>query len=149
MMSDVENAAVPMSLPALIQHALQQGLHQVEAAGSPLHPFLVADDGTIALLFDPAGRAEPMDMAMQAIRGEPKLAAARRIAVVLDTRITLQDRPKSDAILVLACERSGGEGETWAHFYRPKGWFRPFRREGEAMQVGAAKNLFDEALAPA
>lgn len=146
-MSDSGHAPEPMSLSALIEYALQQGLRQVEAAGSPLHPFLVADDGTIALLFDPTGRADPMDMAMQAIRGEPKLAAARRIAVVLDTRITLQDRPKSDAILVLACQRDGGEGEAWAHFYRPKRWFRPFRREGESMQAGATKNLFDEALA--
>ena len=148
-MTDNASAPMPMTLPALIQFALEQGVRQVEAAGSPLHPFLVTSEGTMALLFDAEQRADPMDMAVRALRDDPMLASAQRVAVVLDTRVTPKDRPKTDAILVLACERDAGEGEAWARFYRPKGWFRRFRSDGDAVQVGTAKNLFDVALAPA
>lgn len=144
-----EAAAASSSLRTLIDDALEQGIRQVEAAGSPLNPFLMTDSGEAAFLFDPTGEASPIDLALGALRKSPALAGAQRLALVLDTRITTKEGSKSDAILVLACDRGGGEGESWARFYRPKGWFRRFRAEADAQQVGTARNLFEAALEPA
>lgn len=143
-MGDASGSA-GMSLRELIEHCLAQGIQQVQAAGSPLHPFLVSDTGTMALLLDPSGQAGPVDMALQALAREPTLRDARRVGLVLDTRITGEDGRKSDAILVIACERDAGDGETWAHCYRPKGLLRRFRAEAQAEKIGGAKNLFEAA----
>ena len=86
------------SLDQLIELALAQGLSQVEAAGSPLHPFYFSETGQMHVMFNP-GDADPMELAYQAIKSEsPDI---QRCALVIDTRVTLSDGKKWDAIAVM------------------------------------------------
>jgi hypothetical protein len=133
------------TLRELVDVGLEQGIAQVEAVGSPLHPFLVAEDGTLMVLFDAEGGTDPMRMALPAIK--QRMPNVQRCVLVLDSRVTLQDGKKWDAILVMACERDAERGEVWAQRYVPKGFFRKFRVEGTREQVGEVRNFIQAALA--
>ncbi|HSW14474.1 MAG TPA: hypothetical protein VLI06_16625, partial [Solimonas sp.] len=133
------------TLGNLIQHALTQGIDQVRVVGSPLHSFYLDERGEAHFLLDLQGGADPMTMALEAIQS--KTPGIRQCALVVDSRITLEDGKKRDAIVVMACERGGGNGQTWAQCYIPKGWFKPFREHGERQQIGEAKNFIAVALA--
>lgn len=139
-----EKPTVPLTLSQLVKNALDQGIRQVEAAGSPLHPILLDDTGRLMLLFDDSG-ADPMELACQAIKKEA--SDAIRCALVIDSRLTLEGGKKWDAIVVMACQRGSAEGEVWAQRYVPKGLFRKFRVEGEPEQVGKSKDFISAALA--
>ena len=73
----------------LIALALEQGVRQVEAAGSPLHPLLFDDHGTTMLLYDERGGTDPMELACTAIR--ERAPGTEYCAPVIDTRITFTD----------------------------------------------------------
>ena len=49
-----------LTLEDIVSRALEQGIAQVQAAGSPLHPFLLDETGTVMLLYDDTGGVEPM-----------------------------------------------------------------------------------------
>lgn len=84
-----------------------------------------------------------MEIALKTLRTEG--AAATACALVLDSRITMHDGKKTDAIVVMASRRDGSLGETWAQAYRPKGLFRSFKVLPMREQVATSKNLFTEA----
>jgi len=132
------------ALEALVGKGLSQGIAQVAAVGSPLHPFILDETGKMYVLFDPSGARDPMELALRAIR--ERLSGIQRCALVIDTRITTTDGRKSDAILVMACERDAETGESWAQCYVPKGFFRKFRSEGEPERVGDVRNFIRIAL---
>jgi hypothetical protein len=134
-----------MTLSEMMQEALEQGIRQVRAARSRLHPFLVVDPAKILFLFDPSGQSEPMEMALTAIREHAP--ACERVVLVLNTTLTAQDGRKSDAIVAMGSERGQETGPMWAQIYRPGSWFRRFRVEGERETIGEVKNLIREALA--
>jgi hypothetical protein len=141
-----DHAQLPLTLSQLIQNALKQGVQQVEAAGSPLHPLLLDDTGRLMILFDTSG-TDPMELACRAIQKEAPDAI--RCALVIDSRITGQDGKKWDAIVAMACQRGGEQGEVWAQRYVPKSLFRKFRVEGAPEKIGAAKDFISAALADA
>lgn len=134
-----------LSLDELVKTGLDQGVAQVEAAGTPLNPFYVSEKGKLYVLVDNVGGVDPMEMALKAIKDQtPDIEGC---ALVIDTRVTLSDGKKWDAILVMACERTAEEGVLWVQRYVPKGWFRKFRIEGEPEKMGKAKNFISVALA--
>ena len=132
-----------MSLGALIEFALDQGLAQVEKAGSPLHPFLVTERGRAWFFVRTKGDGDPMAIALETLRAEG--ASATACALVMDSRIALGGGEKVDAVVVMVSQRDGGEGEVWAAGYRPKGLLRAFKRLPLREKVAASKNLFAEA----
>ncbi|HPV73402.1 MAG TPA: hypothetical protein PLX31_00825 [Gemmatimonadaceae bacterium] len=134
-----------MSYPALIEFALDQGTAQVAEVGSPLNPFLVTETGRAHFFVSLKGDGDPMEIALKTLRAEAKGASA--CALVLDSRITMRDGKKTDAIVVMASRRDGSLGETWAQGYRPKGLFRSFKVLPMREQVATSKNLFTEAEA--
>ena len=134
-----------LTIGQLIDRGLTQGIAQVQAAGSPLHPFLFDETGTMYLLFDETGGRDPMDLALSAIK--EKIPNVRRCVLVLDTRIAAAGGKKMDAILVMACDRDVELGDVWAQRYVPKGWFRKFKTHGEREKVAAARNFIAAALA--
>ena len=134
-----------MSYPALIEFALDQGTKQVAEVGSPLNPFLVTETGRAHFFVSLKGDGDPMEIALKTLRAEAKGASA--CALVLDSRITMRDGKKTDAIVVMASRRDGSLGETWAQGYRPKGLFRSFKVLPMREQVATSKNLFTEAEA--
>lgn len=140
------NAA--MSYDALVAFALDQGTKQVAEVGSPLNPFLVTESGRAHFFVSLKGDGDPMEIALKTLRTEGQ--AATSCALVLDSRITMHDGKKTDAIVVMASRRDGSLGETWAQAYRPKGLFRSFKVLPMREQVATSKNLFAEAdgLAP-
>lgn len=142
-----ENRAKPaLSLTDLSRRGLEQGIKQVQAAGSPLqHPFLMDEAGRLHVLFDAAGDSDPMELAFHAIKR--KLPNVQRCALVIDSRLTYARGKKWDAIVVMACERGAAEGEVWAQRYVPKGWFKKFRVEGESEMVAKARDFISAALA--
>jgi hypothetical protein len=133
-----------MTLSEMIQDALEQGIRQVKAAGSPLHPFMVVDPAKILFLFDPSGQTEPMEMALSAIREHAP--ECKRVVLVLDTMLTTQDGRKSDAIVAMGSELGQETGPMWAQIYRPRRWFRRFRVEGSSRRLPKSE-LIREALA--
>lgn len=135
----------PMGLRDLIDFSLEQGIRQVEAAGSPLHPFLIEGNGRAHFFMRESGDADPMEIALQTLRTAAH--GATTCALVIDARITLTGGKKTDAILVIASERGVPEGEMWAQAYRPKGFLRSFKRLPMRERVGSSRNLFDEAVA--
>lgn len=134
-----------MSLTALIEFAVEQGLAQVEKVGSPLHPFLVEETGRAHFFVPASGDGDPMEIALQTLRGDGRHATA--CALVIDSRIAIGNEAKTDAIVVVASARDAAEGEIWAHRYRPRGWLRSFKRIAAREKVAASKNLFAEAAA--
>lgn len=134
-----------MSYPALIEFALNQGTAQVAEVGSPLNPFLVTETGRAHFFVCLKGDGDPVQIALKTLRAEAKGATA--CALVLDSRITMRDGKKTDAIVVMASRRDGSLGETWAQGYRPKGLFRSFKVLPMREQVATSKNLFTEAEA--
>lgn len=140
-----EKPAIPLTMPQLIKNALDQGIRQVEAAGSPLHPLLLDDTGRLMILFD-TSETDPMELACQAIQREA--ADAIRCALVIDSRLTMEGGKKWDAIVVMACQRGSEAGELWAQRYVPKGLFRKFRVEGEPENIGKCKDFISAALEP-
>lgn len=132
-----------MSYAELIAFALDQGTKQVAEVGSPLNPFLVTETGRAHFFVCTKGDGDPMEIALRTLRTEEKEAAA--CALVLDSRITMHDGKKSDAIVVMASRRDGSLGETWAQAYRPKGLFRSFKVLPMREKVATSKNLFTEA----
>lgn len=132
-----------MSYSALIDFALDQGTKQVAEVGSPLNPFLVTESGRAHFFVSLKGDGAPMEIALKTLRTEG--AAATACALVLDSRITMHDGKKTDAIVVMASRRDGSLGETWAQAYRPKGLFRSFKVLPMREQVATSKNLFTEA----
>lgn len=141
-MTAVADTRVPFA--ELVERALEQGLTQVEAVGSPLHPFLLDDRGRMLLLFDEQGGVDPMELACAAIKTHA--ADAAHCALVLDSRLTFADGKKWDAIVVMACVRGSDEGVVRAQRYVPKGLFRKFRREGVVEDVGTSKDFISVAL---
>ncbi len=132
------------TLLVLARTALAQGVEQLQAAGSPLHPFFLDERGGITFLFDQQGGVDPMTMALQAIRqNAPDIL---RCALVIDSRIGYHDGKTWDAIVVMACERGQAEGVVLAQRYVPKGWFRALRLEGEAEEIAKARNFIAAAL---
>ncbi|MCU0619555.1 MAG: hypothetical protein MUF40_06620, partial [Gemmatimonadaceae bacterium] len=136
-------AGGPMGVDALIQFALDQGTAQVEAAGSPLNAFLVDDTGRAHFFVCLAGDGDPMEVALRTLRTDTVRPDA--CALVLDTRITMRDGTKTDAILVMASRRGAPQGETWAQAYRPKGWLRKFKVLPFREQVATSRSLFEAA----
>lgn len=131
------------TIEALARDALILGIQQVEAAGSPLHPFFLDESGKMCLLYTEEA-IDPMQLLMPALRDQmPQIV---RCALVMDTRITGSDGRKCDAIVVMACERDQDEGVVLAQRYVPKGWFRKFRTEGEREQIAACRNFIRAAL---
>lgn len=137
------NAAL-VDLSELVKHALDQGITQVQAAGSPLHPLLFDDTGKMMILFDESGQVDPMALACHAIKNN--CAETKHCALTIDTRITFTDGKQWDAIVVMSCVRGSDEGAVWAQRYVPKGLFRKFRTEGEPEQIGKAKDFITVAL---
>lgn len=137
-----------MSYAALIEFALDQGTKQVAEVGSPLNPFLVTESGRAHFFVSLKGDGDPIEIALRTLRTDASAATA--CALVLDSRITMRDGTKTDAIVVMASRRDGSLGETWAQAYRPKGLFRSFKVLPMREQVATSKNLFMEAdgLAP-
>jgi hypothetical protein len=133
-----------VELSKLVELALAQGIKQVEAAGSPLHPLLFDDTGKMMILFDESGAKDPMELACDAIRSHAP--ETLHCALAIDTRITLADGKKWDAIVVMACTRGSDDGTAWAQRYVPKGLFRKFRAEGAPEQVGKSKDFITVAL---
>ena len=131
------------ALMPLIQRALHEGVRQVQAAGSPLHPLLFVDGDRVFFLYR-EGDEDPMSLALQAIQSQA--TDARRCALVVDSRITGEDGRRWDAIVVMACERGRERGEVWAQRYAPKRLFRSFRIEGEAEQIGESRDFISHAL---
>jgi hypothetical protein len=113
--------------------------------GSPLNPFLVTETGRAHFFVSLKGDGDPMEIALKTLRAEAKGASA--CALVLDSRITMRDGKKTDAIVVMASRRDGSLGATWAQGYRPKGLFRSFKVLPMREQVATSKNLFTEAEA--
>jgi len=134
-----------LTLEDIVSRALEQGIVQVQAAGSPLHPFLLDETGTVMLLYDDTGGVDPMELALQAIKTQRP--GIQRCALVIDSRVTLGDGKKWDAIVAMACDRSQPLGVVMAQRYVPKGLFRKFRSEGAPEQIGQAKNFIEVALA--
>lgn len=138
-----ENLAL-VDLSELVKRALEQGITQVQAAGSPLHPLLFDDSGKMMVLFDESGTMDPMALACDAIKSH--CPETRHCALTIDTKITLPDGKKWDAIVVMSCVRGSDEGAVWAQRYVPKGLFRKFRTEGEPEQIGKSKDFISVAL---
>ena len=134
-----------MSLATLIEFALDQGVTQVEQAGSPLNPFLIYDTGRTTFFVSEQGESDPLEIALQTLRETGANVTA--CALVVDSRITMRDGKTTDAIVVMASVRGATEGELWAQGYRPKGFLRSFKRLPLREQVGTTKNLFAEAAA--
>jgi hypothetical protein len=132
-----------MSFDALIEYALDQGVTQVGAVGSPLNPFLVYNTGRTHFFVCLEGDGDPMEIALQTLRADT--AQSDACALVIDTRITLVDGKKTDAIIVMASQRGMPEGVTWAQSYRPKGLFRSFRILPFRQKVATSLSLFDAA----
>jgi hypothetical protein len=132
-----------MTFDALIQYALDQGVTQVAAAGSPLNPFLIYDTGRAHFFVCLAGDGDPMEIALQTLQNDSVQPAA--CALVLDSRITMAGGKKADAIVVMASQRNEPEGVTWAQTYRPKGLFRSFKVLPLREQVATSLSLFDAA----
>jgi hypothetical protein len=135
----------PLSFDALIQYALDQGTAQVGKVGSPLNAFLVYDTGRAHFFDCPAGDGNPIGIALQTLHADMVQPAA--CALVIDTRITIADGKKTDAIVVMAAQRGVAKGVTWAQAYRPKGIFRSFKVLPMREAVGTSRNLFAEAAA--
>lgn len=139
-----ESATVSPAVEALIARALHQGITQVTAVGSPLHPLLFDDSEKMYILYDGGKGADPMAMALQAIRtNTPDTTIA---ALVIDTRLTFTDGKTWDAITVMIVERGEETGTMWAQRYVPKGLFRKFRTEGEPEEVGTIRDFITAAL---
>ena len=134
-----------LALDEIVARALQQGITQVESAGSPLHPFLLDETGTVMLLYDDTGSVDPMELALQAIKTQRP--GIQRCALVIDSRVTLADGKKWDAIVAMACDRAQPQGVVMAQRYVPKGLFRKVRSEGVPEQIGQARNFIEVALA--
>jgi len=134
-----------LTLEDIVSRALEQGIAQVQAAGSPLHAFLLDETGTVMRLYDDTGGVDPMELALQAIKTQRP--GIQRCALVIDSRVTLGDGKKWDAIVAMACDRSQPLGVVMAQRYVPKGLFRKFRSEGAPEQIGQAKNFIEVALA--
>ncbi len=138
----VPNGAV-MSFHALVQYALDQGVMQLGAVGSPLNPFLVYDTGRAHFFVCLEGDGDPMDIARHTLPADSVPSDA--CALVIDTPITLTDGKKTDAIIVMASGRGMPEGETWAQAYRPKGLFQSFEALPFRQNVATSLSLFDAA----
>ncbi|MCC7053301.1 MAG: hypothetical protein IT355_08525 [Gemmatimonadaceae bacterium] len=135
---------ISLSLQELIDRALHGGIVQVEAVGSPLHPLLFDDTGRMFILYSGEEQVEPMVLAIQAIREH--CPDVQRCALAIDTRLTMRDGKKWDAITVLACSRDEAEGTMWAQCYVPKRLLRKFRTEGEPEEIGTIRNYIALAL---
>jgi hypothetical protein len=139
-----ESAATPLDVHALALRALEEGIKQVEAVGSPLHPFLLDETAKAYFLFDNEGGVDPMQMALLAIQRQ--IPHVQRCALLIDTRIALADGKRWDALVAMACARDEDEGVVLAQRYVPKGWFRKFRLEGQPEALGKSRNFIRVAL---
>ena len=133
----------PMALDELIQFSLDQGVAQVKKVGSPLNPFLILDDGRAFFFVPASGAADPMEIALVTLGAHG--ANTSCCALVIDSRITLQNGDKCDAIVAMTSRRGDAEGQTWAQAYRPGGWLRSFKVLDLREKVASSKNLFHEA----
>jgi hypothetical protein len=135
----------PMSFETLIEFALDQGTTQVAKAGSPLNAFLIYDTGRAHFFVCLSGDGDPVEIALRTLQSDTVQPQA--CALVIDTRITMADGKKTDAIIAMASQRGVTKGVTWAQAYRPKGIFRSFKVLPMREEVGTSRNLFDEAAA--
>ena len=132
------------SLLDLAHAALRQGVEQLKAAGTPLHPFFLDEKSGAFFLVDNVGGVDPMTLALAAIRqSAPEI---KQCALVIDSRIGYHDGRKWDAIVVMACDRDEQEGVVLAQRYVPKGFFRKLRLEGEPEQIAKARNFITAAF---
>ena len=138
-------ADTPMSLTALRQLALEQGIKQVREVGSPLNPFLIFETGRAFFLVctQTQVKPDPMEIALQTIRKHGR--EFQRCALVIDSRLTLKAGGKRDAIVAMMSERNARDGALWAQCYAPKRFWRSFKVVGEPEQAATSKNLFSEA----
>ena len=134
------------SVAELIKAGIEGGIAQVKSAGSPLHPLLLDDRGKMMILYDETGE-DPIELACAAIKSHAP--ATTCCVLVIDTRLTLQDGKKWDAIVAMGCHRGSDVGEMLAQRYVPKGMFRKFRTEGEAERIGKSKDFITLALSDA
>lgn len=139
-------AGPPLTYLALIHFALDQGARQVLEGGAPLAPFLLLDSGR-AFFFvrgDANADADPMAIALRTLRAHG--GDARACALVLDTRLEVRGT-RTEAIVVMACERDGGNGQTWAQGYGRKGLLRRWALTSLRERVAECRNLFSGAQA--
>lgn len=96
------------------------------------------------LLVDNVGGNDPMELALAAIKSH--IPNVEMCALVIDTRVTLSDGKKWDALLAMTCARDKEEGLILAQRYVPKSFFRKLRLEGEFEVLGKAKNFISAAV---
>lgn len=133
-----------LALQRLVREALRQGLQHARDVGAPVQPFLLSERGTLEYLFDHDERTHPLERAVRLLQCGAA-ADARQLALVMSSRLPLPAGGRSDAILVLACARGGGEAQVWAQAYRAPRWYRAFASIGAPWPLGPALNLFREA----
>lgn len=133
-----------LTLSELSNRGLDAGIRQVEAAGSPLHPFLIDETGKLYFLFNDKGDVDPMELAAQAIKRQ--IPNIQRCALVIDSRLAFTEGRKWDAIVVMTCERGQQAGEVWAQRYVPKSLLHKFRTEGESEMIARAGDFISAAL---
>ena len=128
-------------LQPLVAEALRRGLEQVHGSGAALQPFLLCADGTLEYLFGDS-HCHPIELAARLLLAGSRASDSSALALAMGTRLTTPAGRQAQAVLVLACARTGGDAEVWAQAYRPRRWYRAFCAEGEPWRVGAAVNLF-------
>lgn len=133
-----------LSLKELAQLGLAQGAIQIEAVGRPMHPMLIDEFGRFHALLADEGTDDPMKLAKSVIWNTAR--DIRRAALVVDARREFSDGKKSDAIVVMVCERGADDGETWAQRYQPRSLFKKFRIEGEPEVLGPMPDFITQAL---
>lgn len=133
-----------LSLQELAQLGLAQGAIQIEAVGRPMHPMLIDELGRFHALLNDQGNNDPMTLAKSVIWNTAR--DIRRAALVLDAKRQFSDGRKSDAIVVMVCERGVEAGEIWAQRYHPKSLFKKFRLEGEPEVIGQSSDFISQAM---
>ena len=133
-----------MGVEELARRALALGTQMLKDAGTPLHPFLLDQDGNAKFLVDGQGGVDPMEMALRAIQSDA--SKLQRCVLLVDTKLGFKDGKRWDAIVAMSCDADEDEGVVLAQRYVPKGWFRKFRLEGDVDQVAKCKNFIRVAL---
>lgn len=125
--------------------ALALGRKQLEAAGTPVTPFLYLD-GAIVVLADAQGTSQLRDAVEAILRS--KATEAGRYALVVDSRISDGNGKPVDALIVNAGERGQPRGLALIQRYQPKGMLKPLQMLG-AVEEGEGENLLIARPAPA
>src|SRR5581483_10086996 len=91
---DTPVAAGPFDFDGMIKRALDQGIRQIKAAGSPLNPFLMLESGRAFFFVCTSGDPDPMQIALLTLKQHGD--TERRCALVVDSRLTLANGDKQD-----------------------------------------------------